>query len=99
MSSQTKESAFEEYVETILLNAAGWCSGDVSEWDVDRALFAPIVLSFIQNTQPKMWDQMRTLHGSGRPMRRGGLTWWRSCWAVTGGSCRSTICPERTCRR
>lgn len=53
MSSQTKENAFETYVETILLNTAGWHSGDVSEWDVDCALFAQVVLSFIQNTQPK----------------------------------------------
>jgi type I restriction enzyme R subunit len=65
MSSQTKENAFETYVETILLNTARWHAGNVSEWDVDRALFAPVILSFIQNTQLALWEQMRALHGSG----------------------------------
>ena len=65
MSSQTKESAFETYVETILLDTAGWHSGDVSEWDVDRALFPTVILAFIQDTQPNLWEQMRGLHGTG----------------------------------
>ena len=37
--SQTNEKAVESYVETILLNQAGWQSGTVAAWDEARALF------------------------------------------------------------
>jgi len=65
MSKQTTERAFESYVESILLTTAGWTSGDVAQWDVDRALFPTQVLAFLQETQPKLWGQMRALHGDG----------------------------------
>ncbi len=61
----TTEKAFETYVETILLNQAGWQSGTVTEWDVETALFPARVLAFLQDTQTKLCDQMRTLHGAG----------------------------------
>ena len=35
---QTNEKAFETYVETILMEKAGWMSGDVAEWDESRLL-------------------------------------------------------------
>lgn len=63
--SQTKEEAFESYVETILLNQAGWKQGGSTEWDVDRALFPARVCAFLQDTQPKLWEEMGKLHGSG----------------------------------
>jgi len=62
---QTTEKAFETYVETILLNQAGWQSGTTAEWDVEAALFPGRVLAFLQDTQPKLWEQMRALHGTG----------------------------------
>ena len=37
--SQTTEHAFESYVESVLLEQAGWLRGDLAEWDVERALF------------------------------------------------------------
>jgi type I restriction enzyme R subunit len=63
--AQTTERAFESYVETILLNRAGWEKGDLADWDVDRALFSPRIFAFIQDTQPKLWEEMRKLHGAG----------------------------------
>jgi type I restriction enzyme R subunit len=63
--SQTDERAFESYVEAILLNQAGWKQGSNAEWDVDRALFPVQVCAFLQNTQPKLWEEMRKLHGAG----------------------------------
>jgi type I restriction enzyme R subunit len=65
MSEQTKEHAFEAHVEEVLLGRSGWQSGSVSRWDVERALFPKDICSFLAETQPKPWDEMRTLHGSG----------------------------------
>lgn len=63
--SQTNERAFETYVEEILREKAGWQQGDKSEWDKERALFPKEVLAFLQATQPKLWDEMKALHGAG----------------------------------
>src|SRR6266850_7085364 len=62
--AQTDEKAFESYVETIL-NQAGWLAGDVAGWDVERALFPAPICAFLQDTQPKLWEEMRKLHGTG----------------------------------
>ena len=63
--TQTNEQAFESYVETILLDQAGWRAGDVAEWDLDRALFPARIFAFLRETQPALWAQMETLHGAG----------------------------------
>jgi type I restriction enzyme R subunit len=65
MSAQTKENAFETYVEEILLTRGGWKSGSNSEWDKERALFPAQVFAFLKDTQPKLWGEMQTLHGAG----------------------------------
>lgn len=62
---QTTEKAFETYVETILLNQAGWQAGTTAEWDVEAGLFPAHIFAFLQETQPKVWKQMRQLHGAG----------------------------------
>ena len=63
--SQATEKAFESYVEEMLLTQSGWKQGDLGEWDKDRALFPGQVFAFIQDTQSKLWDQMKSLHGDG----------------------------------
>ena len=63
--SQTNEHAFESYVEEILRDKAGWETGALTEWDVERALFPARVFAFLQATQQKLWKDMRTLHGAG----------------------------------
>src|SRR5882724_8736682 len=65
MSSQTSEKVFETYVEEILHDKAGWQRGDKSEWDQARALFPSRIVSFLQTTQPKLWEEMKALHGAG----------------------------------
>jgi type I restriction enzyme, R subunit len=65
VTAQTTETAFESYVGTILRERAGWHVGLVGEWDVERALFPARVFAFLSETQPKLWAQMRTLHGDG----------------------------------
>jgi type I restriction enzyme, R subunit len=65
MPGQTTERAFETYVEEILLTRGGWKSGSNAEWDKERALFPAQVFAFIQDTQPKLWAEMRALHAAG----------------------------------
>src|SRR6266581_4562233 len=63
--SQTNERAFETYVEEILLTRGGWKSGTNAEWDKKRALFPARVFAFLQETQPKLWAEMKGLHAAG----------------------------------
>ena len=65
MSDQTNERAFETHVEETLLGASGWQRGANAEWDVERALFPVQVCNFLEATQPRLWADMRTLHGDG----------------------------------
>lgn len=55
---QTTETAFESYVEEILL-AKGWQQGTVSGWDQERALFPQEIIDFIAATQPELWAAMQ----------------------------------------
>jgi type I restriction enzyme R subunit len=52
-------------VEQILCGPAGWRPGNLAEWDVERALFPARICAFIAETQPKLWADMRVLHGVG----------------------------------
>ena len=65
MNTQTDEQAFEAQVEATLLAPGGWRRGTTGEWDVERALFPAQVCAFLAETQPALWEQMRTLHGTG----------------------------------
>jgi type I restriction enzyme R subunit len=65
MSSQTNEFAFESNVEATLLGPSVWTRGTTAEWDVDRGLFPTRALTFLEATQPKLWTEMRRLHGDG----------------------------------
>ena len=56
--------AFETYVEHVLLNRSGWRRGTNRDWDKGRAIFAPEVIAFIQDTQPRLWERMVKLHGA-----------------------------------
>jgi type I restriction enzyme R subunit len=64
MSGQTKELAFETYVEEILLTSSGWQSGRLTEWSKERALFPAQLFAFIKETQAALWKQMSELHGN-----------------------------------
>ena len=63
--SQVNERAFENYVQSVLLEQSGWQPGTNSEWDVDLALFPARIHGFLQETQPRLWEEMRALHGDG----------------------------------
>ncbi|MFN2397910.1 MAG: type I restriction endonuclease subunit R [Gemmatimonadaceae bacterium] len=61
--SQTTETAFESYVETILNSQSGWHLGTCVEWDADTALFPRRIIAFLRETQPNLWAAMQALHG------------------------------------
>ncbi len=63
--TQTTERAFETHVEEILLGSSGWKRGTLAEWDKERALFPARIFAFLQDTQAKLWEQMRGLHDAG----------------------------------
>ncbi|MDE2893758.1 MAG: type I restriction endonuclease [Chloroflexota bacterium] len=62
MSTQTKEKAFEDTVESKLLNV-GWIKGVREDWDVERALFAEPAIAFMRDTQPEQWNKVAQLLG------------------------------------
>lgn len=62
--SQTTEQAFEAYVEHTLLKQSGWRQASDEHWDKGRALFPSETITFLQDTQPKLWKQMVKLHGA-----------------------------------
>ena len=62
MTATHTEQAFETNVESMLVEA-GWRTGDLGEWDVDRALFPARAVAFIRDTQQDDWAQMAGLHG------------------------------------
>ena len=75
--TQTNEFAFESQVETILREQSGWRPGSVAEWDQERALFPERVIAFLQDTQPKLWAEMLSLHGDGlKPLLLNTLIKW-----------------------
>ena len=62
MTTQTTEKAFESYLEETLLNKSGWKQGSNKDWDKQRALFPSEIVSFIKDSQPRLWQEMEKLH-------------------------------------
>ena len=60
---ETKEKNFEADIEHYLLNYGGYVKGDQSTYDKKRAIDMPVLLQFIQNTQPKVWQRYLNLYG------------------------------------
>ena len=58
MTSHTRERAFEDAVESTLLDN-GWQKADVSGWEVDTAIFPQQAIAFIKATQPDVWTKAR----------------------------------------
>lgn len=59
----TTEKAFEAYIQEALLQN-GWITGSNKLWDKQKALFPTYIISFMKESQPKLWAQMERLHGS-----------------------------------
>ena len=63
MNAQNTEKAFETYLEESLTEKSGWNKGSNKDWDSDNAIFPTHITSFIEKTQPDLWEKMKDLHG------------------------------------
>ena len=59
---ETKEKNFENDIEAQLL-AQGYRKGSMATYDKQRAIDMPVLVEFIQNTQPKMWQCYCNVYG------------------------------------
>lgn len=59
---ETKEKNFENDIETYLLSN-GYVKGNQATYDKSKAIDMPVLISFIQATQPKMWQRYVNVYG------------------------------------
>lgn len=59
---ETKEKNFENDIEAYLLSH-GYVKGNQGTYDKSRAIDMPVLISFIQATQPKMWHRYVNVYG------------------------------------
>ena len=59
---QTKEKNFENDIESYLLSN-GYVKGNQATYDKARAIDMPVLISFIQATQPKVWQRYQNVYG------------------------------------
>ena len=59
---ETKEKNFENDIEAYLLSH-GYIKGNQDTYDKSRAIDMPVLISFIQATQPKMWQRYVNVYG------------------------------------
>ncbi len=57
----TTETAFETSIEASLFSG-GYVHHESKEFDAERAIFPDVVLAFIEETQPKVWEKLKALH-------------------------------------
>ncbi|SFM46364.1 type I restriction endonuclease subunit R [Salibacterium qingdaonense] len=59
-----REGAFEETVQAMLVENGGYEAGDPANFDAEQALDPSVLFRFLETTQPKRLEQLRTIHGS-----------------------------------
>ena len=60
---ETKEKNFEQDIESYLLNEGGYVKGNQSTYDKAHAIDMPVLISFIEKTQPKVWKRYQNVYG------------------------------------
>lgn len=60
---ETKEKNFEQDIESWLLREGGYTKGTMATYDKKRAIDMPVLVSFIEATQPKQWARYKNLYG------------------------------------
>ena len=58
-----KEKNFEADIEQYLIANGGYIKGNQDTYDKDRAIDMPLLISFIEKTQPKQWKRYVTKYG------------------------------------
>lgn len=59
---ETKEKNFEQDIEAYLLSH-GYIKGNQETYDKTKAIDMPVLISFFQATQPKMWQKYQNVYG------------------------------------
>lgn len=59
---KTKEKNFENDIESYLLSH-GYAKGNQSTYDKAKAIDMAVLVSFIEKTQPKMWQKYQNVYG------------------------------------
>ena len=62
MTMETKEKNFENDIEAYLLSH-GYVKGNQATYDKSKAIDMPVLMSFIEATQPKMWQRYQNVYG------------------------------------
>lgn len=60
---ETKEINFEADIEAYLLEEGGYVKGNQDTYDKVRAINMPVLISFIEATQPKVWQRYKNIYG------------------------------------
>lgn len=60
---ETKEKNFEADIEAYLLEKGGYVKGNQDTYDKTRAIDMPVLISFIEATQPKVWQRYKNVYG------------------------------------
>ena len=60
---ETKEKNFEADIEAYLLEEGGYVKGNQDTYDKVRAIDMPVLISFIEKTQPKVWQRYKNVYG------------------------------------
>jgi len=60
---ETKEKNFEQDIEAYLLEQGGYVKGNQATYDKAKAIDMPVLISFIEKTQPKVWQRYRNVYG------------------------------------
>lgn len=61
---ETREKNFEADIEHFLLTEGGYIKGDMSTYDKVRAIDMPVLMQFIEKTQPKTWAKYQAIYGA-----------------------------------
>ena len=63
---ETKEKNFEDSIEDFFLSqAGGYVKGNQATYDKSRAIDMAVLMTFILNTQPKVWQRFVNNYGDG----------------------------------
>ena len=62
-TTDLKEKNFEADIERYLITEGGYIKGNQDTYDKDRAIDMPVLISFIEKTQPKQWKRYVTKYG------------------------------------
>ena len=60
---ETKEINFEQDIEAYLLEQGGYVKGNQATYDKAKAIDLPVLISFIEKTQPKVWQRYKNVYG------------------------------------